>query len=69
MNQQMPVELIPEGFYCYQIIKCQFENKTAVVKICPYIVLDKENNIKKCRFLDNIEILDIKECQINLGVV
>lgn len=68
-KQQMPIEVIPEGFYCFQILKMSTENQTVNVKICPYLVLDEINNIKKCSFLDNIEIFDIKECQIKLGVI
>ena len=68
-NKQLPIEVIPMGFYCYQILKVSQENQTVDIKICPYLMIDTELNTKKCCFLEDMEIVDFKECQINMGVV
>ncbi len=68
MKTQFPVEIIPEGFYCYQIIKMSAVEENIIIKLCPYLVLDEENQIKYCKLLNNVEIGDFKECQIKLGV-
>ena len=69
MKKQMPVDVIPEGFKCFQILgSIKMRTKELNVKICPYLKFDDDEKGKHCEFLDGVEIFNTKECQINLGV-
>lgn len=59
---------IPEGIQCFKIMDLKFDHEEVNVEICPFLEIDEENDVKRCIFLNGVEIFNMKECQINLGV-